>query len=586
MLHLRGRAAAGPLPARARRHRRLRLAVPEGGAEHPRLRRRRPEPSIPRSAPTKTSTSCRRRCARAAWAAHGHGAEPHVHRLVGERWWHDVLENGRSSPYARFFDIDWQPPKAELDDKVLLPVLGDQYGRVLEDEQICRSSYDGRRLLLPLLRRRGLPIGPRTDPPASSSRSSPTCAGAEPDDAPTAGAGEHPDRARAPAAAQRDRRGADPRAPAREGDRQAAHRRAGLVERRRRATALERELRDAATAARASPRSFDALEALLASRPTAWLTGASPPRRSTTAASSTSTSWRRSAWRSRRCCEPVHAKAFELLRAGKVTGLRIDHVDGLLDPARLPRPSCAPGTSECRRRSTVRRGREDPVGDEQLPADWPVARHDRLRVPERVNGLFVDADGARADPRDLPPLHRRARGTSSDLVYRDEEADPRRLAVQRALHAGAPAGSHLGAAPLVARLHAQQPARALGEVIACFPVYRTYVSRGDASTSAPRDRRHILRAMPRRQAAQPAMSARSSTSSPTSGCCAIPTGSPTPTASSARELVLRLQQLTGPVMAKGMEDTAFYRYYPLVSLNEVGGEPARSGSRRRRAFHR
>ena len=50
-------------------------------------------------------------------------------------WWNDVLENGRSSPYAAFFDIDWHPPKSELHEKVLLPVLGEQYGRVLENHQ-------------------------------------------------------------------------------------------------------------------------------------------------------------------------------------------------------------------------------------------------------------------------------------------------------------------------------------------------------------------------------------------------------------------------------------------------------------------
>ena len=66
------------------------------------------------------------------------------------RWWNDVLENGRSSPYAPFFDIDWQPPKSELHEKVLLPVLGEQYGRVLESQEI--PSLRSRRVLGPLLR--------------------------------------------------------------------------------------------------------------------------------------------------------------------------------------------------------------------------------------------------------------------------------------------------------------------------------------------------------------------------------------------------------------------------------------------------
>jgi len=60
----------------------------------------------------------------------------------GNYWWNDVLENGPSSPYARFFDIDWQPLREDLANKVLLPILGDQYGRVLENQEIC-IDYSG-----------------------------------------------------------------------------------------------------------------------------------------------------------------------------------------------------------------------------------------------------------------------------------------------------------------------------------------------------------------------------------------------------------------------------------------------------------
>ncbi|HEY8459725.1 MAG TPA: alpha-amylase family glycosyl hydrolase, partial [Blastocatellia bacterium] len=59
------------------------------------------------------------------------------------RWWNDVLENGPSSPYAQFFDIDWQPPKPDLAGKTLLPMLGDQYGRVLENQEITISCRQG-----------------------------------------------------------------------------------------------------------------------------------------------------------------------------------------------------------------------------------------------------------------------------------------------------------------------------------------------------------------------------------------------------------------------------------------------------------
>ena len=66
------------------------------------------------------------------------------HMSIGDatnQWWNDVLENGPSSPYADFFDVDWNPPKHDLANKVLLPVLGEQYGKVLENKEI-QIAYD------------------------------------------------------------------------------------------------------------------------------------------------------------------------------------------------------------------------------------------------------------------------------------------------------------------------------------------------------------------------------------------------------------------------------------------------------------
>src|ERR1043165_3806833 len=78
-------------------------------------------------------------------------------------WWRDVLENGPSSPYARFFDIDWQPSKRELGNKVLLPVLGEQYGPTLESDGFRVEFGDG----VFFLRHRDftLPLAPRTTKP-------------------------------------------------------------------------------------------------------------------------------------------------------------------------------------------------------------------------------------------------------------------------------------------------------------------------------------------------------------------------------------------------------------------------------------
>src|SRR5438105_2802371 len=76
------------------------------------------------------------------------------------RWWLDLLENGPGSPFARFFDVDWRPPNPHLQDKVLLPILGEQYGRVLENQEI-RLSYRGGAFLAHYYETT-LPIAPRT----------------------------------------------------------------------------------------------------------------------------------------------------------------------------------------------------------------------------------------------------------------------------------------------------------------------------------------------------------------------------------------------------------------------------------------
>ena len=143
-------------------------------------------------------------------------------------WWMDVLENGPSSRYARFFDIEWKPIKDELADKVLLPILGDYYGSVLENQQLTLEFRDGAFVV-----RYGddwLPLAPDTYPhileaalsewPGIRRRRRP------------GRASEHHDRGGQSAAARHQRSGCDCRSRPGEGDRQAAPRRARRRERR------------------------------------------------------------------------------------------------------------------------------------------------------------------------------------------------------------------------------------------------------------------------------------------------------------------------------------------------------------------
>ena len=117
---------------------------------------------------------------------------------------------------------------------------------------------------------------------------------------------------------------------------------------------------------------------------------------------------------------------------------------------------------------------------------------------------------------------------------------------------------------------------ALDEVIACFPVYRSYTRREQAEV-CQEDRRHILKAIGEAKRRNPATSPSIFDFIGKLLLLEDPAGLTEEQRDTRRDFILRFQQLTGPVTAKGVEDTAFYRYYPLVSLNEVGGEPQRFG---------
>src|SRR5690606_31985879 len=114
--------------------------------------------------------------------------------------------------------------------------------------------------------------------------------------------------------------------------------------------------------------------------------------------------------------------------------------------------------------------------------------------------------------------------------------------------------------------------RALTEVIACFPVYRTYL-RPHADSLSALDRAHVLRAVAEAKRRNPTVSRSIFEFLAELLVLSRPQTTTEQAFAERKDFVLRLQQLTGPVMAKGLEDTTFYRYFPLSSLNEVGGEP-------------
>jgi (1->4)-alpha-D-glucan 1-alpha-D-glucosylmutase len=262
----------------------------------------------------------------------------------------------------------------------------------------------------------------------------------------------------------------------------------------------------------------------------------------------------------------THPLILQLAREDGVTGLRVDHIDGLRDPLGYLR----------RLRDSVKDDDEDPyllvekilLGDEFLPPEWPVSGTTGYEFASLVNGLFVDAPGS----QQMRTTYRRFTGLKksfSDVAYECKgrvitELFPRELgALSREL---SDLLSERGDDPI--------PPEALSPILmelsACLPVYRTYIRSFEVSD---RDRDHIEQAVSEARRRNPHLDDRSA--SVVRGVLLLDGSRSLPPGQGARMLdfVMRWQQFTGPVTAKGLEDTALYNYNSLISLNEVGGDP-------------
>jgi (1->4)-alpha-D-glucan 1-alpha-D-glucosylmutase len=503
------------------------------------------------------------------------------------RWWQDVLENGPGSPYARYFDIDWNPPNPALKNRVLLPILGDQLGRVLERQELRLAYRDGGFTLnywetqLPVAARSmTLVLGvAREASRALLAESNPAALELES----IITALEHlPPRTETDPVLLRERR--------REKD---------VV--RRRLSRLVRESNEIRAAVHESvarlngtkgrPESFDLLEELVehqAYRLSFWRVAADE------------INYRRffdinelAAVRieERPVFAAVHELVQRLVRQGLVTGLRVDHVDGLLDPFKYLsdlRREAAAGSARVARREGGEGGGgsessppfyvvvEKILGhDELLRREWPVEGTTGYEFMNLLNGVFVDASNAPA-LRELYADFTGARVKFSDLLY-----ECKRLILKAAmsseLYVLSRRLTRIAERSRYTRDFTQNSLHhALTEVIACFPVYRSYIRRTQAAVN-PDDRLNI-------NAAVRAAKRRNPSQDPSVfdfiGSLLLlrdPKGLAPHDRAERRDFAMRFQQLTSPVTAKGLEDTAFYRFYPLASLNEVGGEPALIG---------
>ncbi len=528
-------------------------------------------------------------------------------------WWMDVLENGPSSAVATHFDIDWQPVKPELAGKVLLPILQDQYGSVLEKGKFRLVFEDGAFFLY--AGQVKLPLAPGTYDRVLGHRK----------DELAKQIGETNEHVlellsiltqihNLPSRGETD--------PVRIAER---NREKEVIKRRVAALANAcPEFRAALDATLADyngrpddPSSFELMDRLIeaqAYRPAFWRVAGEE------------INYRRffdindlAAIRVElpAVFRAVHEVAFRLLAEGKATGLRIDHPDGLRDPvgyfrqlqeefvarqaAAVPAGAAAadgdgatPKLTDWFTAASVERENALPpwplyvvaekilAEGEPLPPDWAVAGTVGYDFMSAVNDLFVSRRSRRAFDRIYGQF------TGRELDYRQLIIATKRVVMQVSMASEINSLAHQ-----LERLANKNRryrdftlnslVRAIREVIACLPVYRTYLT-GPGAVLA-RDEQYVEEAVAEAKRHNVRVAGQifdflCDTLLYRNLAGFRPEDQPGVVA-----FVRRFQQVTGPVMAKGVEDTAFYVYNRLVSLNEVGGNPDSFGAGLS-AFHR
>ena len=502
----------------------------------------------------------------------------HMAASSENRWWMDVLENGAESAFASYFDIQWHPASRNLDGKILLPVLGRPFGETLDQGEFRLLFQNGK--LLIQYRESLFPLAPRSYGRVLKERLDDlkkpldeaslayeeyvgilsTLSSLSETVRDTSTAGER--RLRFESGRERLKLLADNHSEVRT-----------FIE-----ANLSRLNGDTGDSA-----SFCNLERILAEQ-NYWLAYWQDANEGI--------NYRRffaiSDLVGVRVEDPIvfeatHEQIFRLIAKGAISGVRIDHIDGLRDPAgylsRLAE----------RIASTVPSGGGKPyvivekilAPHETLPEEWPIAGTTGYDFLNWANGIFVSPAGAKR----LAGIYSRFIGGEAqfaDILYEKKKLVMDSLLRVEMRSLGRQLAELAGKDRYARDILRSELTDALIETTACMDVYRTYVRNLEIPPAA---QERIEEALSQARIRRPRMSAE---------CFAflreiLTLRNPAHVFPEQREerlaFVMRWQQVTGPIVAKGLEDTALYVYYPLLSLNEVGGRPSPSSIVSREEFY-
>lgn len=389
-------------------------------------------------------------------------------------WWQDVLLKGRSSPYAAYFDIEWDPPREDLRGKIVLPILAESYGKMLQEGKIGLLFEEGRFVVR--YEEYLLPVAQETAP--------------HPRELPLSMEALH-----------------------------------GLLEKQ-----VYRLCHWHVAGQEVNYRRFFNINELVAIH-----------------------------IEKEQVFKDHHSWIFHLAKTGRVQGLRIDHPDGLYDPTQyFTRLKAETGCFLLAEKILDTK--------ESLPKDWPVEGSVGYDFVSLLTSLFID----QRQERRFEQIYTR---------FVEQEVDFERLLYERKSYfMRFNMGSEvqmlgwrlrkLAAQNLFTRDFTQTDlTRAIKEVIACYPVYRTYFAPGEEVRK--RDHDVLIKAILMAQNKVPEIDP--------SIFDYLRKQLLAGEGEESADFVRRFQQLTGPVMAKGLEDSCFYLYNRFIGLNEVGSNPSHFG---------